>query len=291
MNPIFEPIPITKSSVSLPRRASETHKTHYGRVLILGGSVGYAGAPSFASRAAVRVGAGLVFLYVPEQIYTVSAIKNDEAMVFPLPGNAAGQLNTQGLPSILDRLQTTSVCLIGPGLGQNPDIDTIIYTILKNASCPIVLDADGINAISRNIDILRQTTHSVTLTPHDGEFARLGGIRPGETRVEAARRFAVEYRCNLVLKGHRTLIAFPDGSVYQNTTGNPGMAKGGSGDVLAGTIAGLIGQPIPPEDAVRIGVFLHSFAGDLCAERLGEYGMTPSDIINTLPEASKLLTR
>lgn len=283
------PVPITKASAGLPLRDPETHKGDYGRVLIVGGSVGFAGAPNFSARAAVRTGAGLVFLYVPEPIYAISAMKNDEAMVFPLPGES-GQLAPAAVPSILQRLQAANVCLIGPGLGRSAGVDSAVCAVLQSAKCPVVLDADGINSVSRNINMLSQAAYPPVLTPHDGEYARLGGDLSGMSREASAVRFAEAHRCVLVLKGHRTLVAFPDGDLYVNTTGNAGMAKGGSGDVLAGILAALLAQGFPMKKAVTTGVFLHGFAGDLCAGELGEYGMTPSDMIAMLPAATKALT-
>ena len=180
------------------------------------------------------------------------------------------------------------VCLIGPGLGRSNSVGSVVRHVLRSARLPVVLDADGINALAGHIDGLdvRQGECTV-LTPHDMEFVRMGGDLSGGDRLAAARAFAAEHGCVLVLKGHRTITAFPDGEAYINTTGNPGMAKGGSGDVLSGIILSLLGQGFSPRAAVPMAVCLHGMAGDLCAEALGEYGMTPGDMVDRLPQVLK----
>lgn len=275
----------TVSSVSLPVRARDAHKGNFGRVLIIAGSIPYTGAPSFAARGAVRAGAGLVFLGVPQAIHTIEAIKNDEAMVFPLPSDENGGLSEAAIPQILDKLNNFDICLIGPGLGMGDGAVKTVQAVIEAAECPVILDADGINAAALNIDILDRAKAPIVLTPHEGEFKRLGGVIGQEGRLEAARNFAVSHGVILVLKGHGTVTAFPDGDAFVNTTGNPGMAKGGSGDVLAGMIAGLVPQLGELKKAVPAAVFLHGKAGDLAAAELGEYAMTPSDIIGYLPFA------
>lgn len=276
----------TVSSVTLPVRPRDAHKGDFGRVLIIAGSSCYTGAPSFAARGAVRAGAGLVFLGVPRDIHAIEAVKNDEAMVFPLPSDSEGRLSKDALPKILDKLKNSDICLIGPGLGLSEDTFNIVYSVIENASCPLVIDADGITAVARNIVILERAKSDIVLTPHEGEFLRLGGSLEGG-RVEAARRFAQKHGAILVLKGRGTVTAFPDGDCFLNTTGNPGMAKGGSGDVLAGMIAGLVPQLRDLKSAVPAAVSLHGKAGDLAAEALGEYAMTPSDILGYLPFAMR----
>ena len=196
------------------------------------------------------------------------------------------------LEEVLRRLEPCGVCLIGPGLGRGNSVGSVVRHVLRTARLPMVVDADGINALAGHIDGLdvRQGECTV-LTPHDGEFVRLGGDLSGGDRLAAARAFAAEHGCVMVLKGHRTITAFPDGEAYVNTTGNPGMAKGGSGDVLSGIILSLLGQGLPPRMAVPMAVCLHGMAGDRCAEALGEYGMTPGDMIETLPAVLKEITR
>jgi NAD(P)H-hydrate epimerase len=265
----------------IPKRSPYSHKGDYGRVLIIGGSVGYSGAPCLSALAAVRSGAGLVWLGVPQSIYTIAAVKMWEAMPFPLE-DSEGHISKSALPEILRRLEGMSSCLIGIGMGRYRDAEAIVEAVLSKAQCPVVLDADGINAVSGNIDILKRAACPVILTPHEGEFRRFG--RDIINREEAAVSFAKESGCTTVLKGHDTVTAFPDGSFYVNGTGNPGMAKGGSGDVLAGMLAGLLGQ-LPLRAACAAAVWLHGKAGDLAAEKYGEYSMTPSDLIDNIPEA------
>ncbi len=270
---------------SIPKRQKLSHKGSYGKLLVLGGSVGYTGAPYMASQAAVRSGAGLVFLGVPEDIYTIEAVKCTESMPFPLKA-LDGKINGKKdsvLAAVEEKLKSCTVCLAGPGIGRSEQTEALIEHIILNSKIPVILDADGINALAGNIDILDRAACPVVLTPHEAEFARIGGMINGN-RLAGARSFAEAHKCYLVLKGHRTITAFPDGSCVINTCGNPGMAKGGSGDVLAGIIAALCAQ-LPLETAIPAAVYLHSRAGDIAAERYGEYSMTPSDIIALLPEA------
>lgn len=277
---------VAAGEITLPKRKKVTHKGDYGRDLIIAGSTGYTGAPILASRAASMMGAGLVSLGVPEAIYTIAAVKCDEEMPFALPCLKDGTLGEPALCAILDRLRSADVCLIGPGLGRSQEINEIVSSLIRNADIPLILDADGINAVSGNIDILDEAKAPIILTPHAGEYKRLGGGEYG-SRLDSARRFAKQHGCILVLKGHRTMTAFPDGIVYINTTGGPGMAKGGTGDVLAGMITSLIGQKFPIKDAVLAAVFLHGLAGDMCAAQYGEYSVTAGSIISMLPQAIK----
>lgn len=263
----------------LPDRNPWGHKGDFGKVLLLCGSRGYTGAAYFAAMGALRCGAGLVFLGVPESIYAIEAVKLNEPIVFPLP-DADGKLSEEAVPEILNRLPQMDAVLIGCGLGQSEGTLLAVKAVLKNAKCPAILDADGINLISKHMDILRRREYPTVLTPHAGEFARMGGT-VGADPMATASAFAAEYGCILVLKGHRTCIT--DGETgYRNPTGNPGMAVGGSGDVLAGMITGLIGQGIDPLEAAACGAWLHGAAGDLCAEEMGQYPMLPSDILDKI---------
>ena len=272
--------------VELPKRRRNTHKGDYGRALIIAGSVGYTGAPALSARAASKMGAGLVSVGVPKSIYEVTAVKLDEEMPFPLPGDAKGRLAANAASEILRNSKKSDVCLIGPGLGSSDDISELVQSIVRFSETPIILDADGLNAIASNVDILNQATCPMVLTPHPGEFERLGGGSTDD-RLQAARDFASKYGCILVLKGHRTIIALPNGIAYINTTGGPAMAKGGTGDVLAGMITALIAQRIPLVHAVIKAIYIHGLAGDMCASKFGEYSVTASDIIEMLPGAVK----
>lgn len=273
---------VGEAGQGLPRRPRTAHKGDFGRLFILAGSEGYTGAPVLAARAALRTGAGLVYLGVPRDIYPIVAVKCDEAMPFPLP---------EDYSAILERARGCDAAVIGPGLGRGPQVQELVLSLLADLDIPVVLDADGINALAGHIDRLDRRSAPTVLTPHEGEFSRLTGCAlPIRDRLSAARDFAQTHRCILVLKGHGTVIAAPDGSAWINATGNPGMAKGGSGDVLAGMIAGLLGQKHLGGEQDSIAkltvqaVQLHGLAGDLCAEKLGEYSMLPSDLIETLPE-------
>ena len=268
----------------LPDRDPWAHKGRFGRILLLCGSRGYTGAAALAAMGALRSGAGLVFLGVPESIYAIEAVKLTEAIVFPL-ADAEGKLSGNAILEIQERLKRMDAVLIGPGLGQSRGTGDVVEMVLKNAACPVVLDADGINSIAGHKDLLRERTCPTILTPHDGEFARLGGVIGGD-RIEAAKAVAKELGCIMLLKGHETVIT--DGeAVYINHTGNPGMAVGGSGDVLAGIIVSLLGQGIAPLEAAACGAWLHGAAGDLCASRMGQYGMLPSDMVDVLPRLLK----
>ena len=268
----------------LPDRDPFAHKGKFGKILLLCGSEGYTGAAALASMGALRSGAGLVFLGVPRSIYAIEAVKLTEAIVFPLP-DEDGKLSADAIAEILERLPKMDAVLAGPGLGQSRGVYEVVKTVLEQADCPVVLDADGINVVSRHMDILRGRTAPTILTPHDGEFARLGGVI-GENRVAAAEQMAKELGCIMLLKGHRTVITDGD-TTYLNCTGNPGMAVGGSGDVLAGIIVSLLGQGIDPLQAAACGAWLHGAAGDLCAAEMGQYGMLPTDMLSCLPRLLK----
>lgn len=267
----------------LPEREITAHKGNFGKILLLCGSRGFTGAAYLAAMGALRSGAGLVFLGVPESIYQIEAVKLNEAIVFPLP-DEDGKLSADAIPEILERLPKMDAVLLGPGLGQSDDVFEVVNTVLEQAKCPVVLDADGINVIAAHRDILRGRTAPTILTPHAGEFSRLGG-QPGD-RQDAAEEMAKDLGCIVLLKGHGTVIT--DGiTTYINPTGNPGMAVGGSGDVLSGIITALLGQGVRPLEAAACGAWLHGAAGDLCAVEIGQYGMLPTDMVNVLPRLLK----
>ena len=240
----------------LPDRDPYAHKGNFGKILLLCGSRGYTGAAALSAMGALRSGAGLVFLGVPETIYAIEAVKLTEAIVFPLPDDG-GKLSVDALPEILERLPKMDAVLIGPGLGQSEGTFEAVKAVLEHFRGPVVVDADGINVLSRHKDILRGRNFPTILTPHDGEFVRLGGVITDD-RAASAGALAKDLGCIVLLKGHETVIT--DGeTVYINHTGNPGMAVGGSGDVLAGIIVSLLGQ----------------------------WGMLPSDMLEVLPRLLK----
>lgn len=267
----------------LPDRAPDSHKGTYGRILLLCGSRGYTGAAALAAMGALRIGAGLVYLGVPESIYGIEAVKLLEPIVFPLAEDD-GKLAESCLPAVLKRLTGMDAVLIGPGLGQSQGTQAVVCAVLEQFQGPVVVDADGINVLAGHTDIVRGRQAVTVLTPHPGEFRRIGGN--GGDRTAAAQKLAGDLGSVVVLKGHETVIT--DGTtVYINPTGNPGMAVGGSGDVLAGITVSLIGQGIPALEAAACAAWLHGRAGDMCAADMGQYGMLPSDILGVLPRLLK----
>lgn len=269
----------------LPRRKPDADKNAFGRVLCVCGSAGYTGAAYFAAQGAVRMGSGVVTLATPEKAWPVLAVKLNEPVVRPMPCGTDGMLSREALPVLTALAARADAVLIGCGLGLSDAVTEIVCALLQGAKCPVVLDADGINALSAHKDVLQQTAQPVVLTPHAAEFERLSGIKQPDT--ESLSGFAQENRCILLYKGHRTRIFAPDGRMYRNHSGNPGMAKGGSGDVLAGMLVSLCGQGISPVQAACAAAWLHGRAGDLAANRLSEYGMTPGDMLQYLPELLK----
>lgn len=268
---------------ALPPRKPDGNKGDFGKLLIVGGAVGYTGAPYLAAEGAVRSGCGLVYLGVPESVWQTVAGKCVSAMPFPAPGKN-GMLCEKALRPLREKLAACDVLALGPGLGRSAETQKLVLGLLETEK-PVVLDADGINLLAGHMDSLDARRGRVTiLTPHDGEFARLGGNLTAN-RAEAARDFAVAHGCVLVRKGHRTLISTPQGTVLENPTGNSGLAKGGSGDVLTGFIASLLAQGATPVRAAACGVYLHGLAGDLAAGWLTEYGVTPRDVAETIPSA------
>ena len=268
----------------LPDRSPDAHKGDFGRILLLCGSRGYTGSAYLAAMGALRAGAGLVFLGVPESIYAIEAVKLNEAIVFPLP-DADGALSPDAAAQIEEKLARMDAVLIGPGLGQSSGALAALETVLREAKCPVVVDADGINLLGKHKALLRGRQYPTILTPHEMEFARLGGDTSSD-RAEAAINLARTLGCVLVRKGRGTLIT--DGTViYRNMTGNPGMAVGGSGDVLAGIITAFLGQGLGPMEAAACGCWFHGAAGDLCARELGQYGMLPTDMLAVLPRLLK----
>ena len=266
----------------LPDRRRDSHKGDYGRLLLLCGSRGYTGAAAMAAMGALRSGAGLVYLGVPESIYAIEAVKLTEPIVFPLPEDD-GKLSALAIKEIEALLPKMDAVLIGCGMGCSSGTMAVLETVLRHFQGPVVVDADGINLLAQHKDILRGRTGTTILTPHAGEFARLGYT--GD-RLDSAIAAAGELGCILLLKGHQTIIT--DGRrVYQNPTGNPGMATGGSGDILAGMIVSLVGQGVEPLQATAAAAWLHGKAGDVCAEELGQYGMLPTAMLSKLPRLMK----
>lgn len=273
-----------KVNMLIPDRESNSHKGNYGKILLLCGSKGYTGAAALASQAALRSGAGLVYLGVPDCIYEIEAVKLTEPVVFSLP-DKEGKISSQAIQLIQQYLPRMDAVLIGPGLGVSSETTAVLEFVIRNYEGPLVIDADGINVISAHKSILRERTCPTILTPHEGEFVRLIGDSIHD-RVLDAINAAIAFNCIIVLKGHKTIITNGE-FTYINSTGNPGMAVGGSGDVLAGIIVSLIGQGISPLQASACAVWLHGAAGDICAQEIGQYGLLPSDMIKVLPRLLK----
>ena len=273
----------------LPGRKPQTHKYSYGRALILAGSVGFSGAPTLAANACEKSGAGLTTLMVPEQIYMIAASRCDGAVVIPLPGTEDGCAHPDALQKILPALEKADACVIGPGFGTGRSSAEILRDVLRHAACPLVLDADALTVCGREPDLLRSCTAPLLLTPHEGEFRRLGGGVENGRLSGAAGFLAPHPDLTLILKGHGTLVCHQK-EIAVNPTGSAAMAKGGSGDVLSGMLCGLLAQGFEPFRAARCAVYLHGLAGDLAAEELGEYCVTPSDIIRYIPKAFRKLS-
>ena len=273
-----------KVNTILPKRKLDAHKGDMGKILLLCGSIGYTGAAEMAALGALRSGAGLVYLGVPTSIYEIMATKLSVPVVFPLVDHD-GMLCDDALQTIGAHLNRADAVLIGPGLGISVGTEHVVKNVLESFNGPVVLDADGITVMSKHKNILRERTGTTVLTPHEGEFSRFTGERILD-RKRDAEKLADELGCVVVLKGHKTVIT--DGvETYINMTGNPGMAVGGSGDVLAGIITSLIGQGISPLTAAACGAWLHGAAGDICAREIGQYGMIPKDLLHVLPRLMK----
>ena len=267
----------------LPPRKEDGHKGDFGKLLVLGGSVSYTGAPYLAASAAVHSGCGLVYLGVPESIWAVEAQKCVSAMPFPLP-ETDGRLCLAALDKMQDKLKGCDVLALGPGLGRGKETEQLVHALLWQVKEPLVLDADGLNALQGCTEKLDVRRGRVTiLTPHDGEFARLTDRTLREIasseRTELASRFACEDGCILVLKGHRTRIALPDGRMLVNTSGCSALSKGGSGDVLTGLIASLLCQGMGAAEAAALGVWLHGRAGELLAQEMTAYCASPRELV------------
>lgn len=270
----------------LKPRDPESNKGNYGRLLCVCGSEGLAGAAAMSAEAAVRCGAGIVEEAVPRSIYGIVASRLPEPVFSLLDPTPDGGLAEKSRNTLVESLGKASACLIGCGLGKGKAASDALAAVLEEARVPLIIDADGINLLAENINRLKTVKAPVVLTPHPGEMARLLGTTADKVqahRLESAMKFAEEYRVVLVLKGAGTLTAGPEGTVWLNTTGNAGMAKGGSGDVLAGMISSFIAQGIPPETAAAGAVYLHGKAGDRCAERFSQCAMLPTDLIHMLP--------
>jgi len=278
----------------LPERPPDGHKGTFGSVLIVGGSPGMTGAPVMASRAAMRSGVGLVYCVTPEQIDPLVTVRLLEELTIALPSEDGRHFDVRSLPMLISRAAQMDAIAIGPGIGRAPGTQQFVRKAVEELELPMVIDADALNALGGHLDVLHGRKAPTVLTPHPGEMSRLIGQSTQqiqENRIGAARNLAVNFSVVVVLKGAQTVVAEPDGGVYINPTGNTGLAKGGSGDVLTGLIAGLAAQTGKVLPATLCGVFLHGLAADLAADTIPPRGMIPSDVIEHIPKAFEALMR
>ena len=270
-----------------PRRPADAHKGTMGTLVSLTGSFGFAGAAILSAKAALRSGVGLHYQVLPESIYPLFGGTVHESVCVPVKGNDIGTLCKADIPAISAILEKATAILIGCGMGNNDAAAEVLKAVLSTAKCPVIIDADGINVLSQHIHEIDDCKVPIILTPHVKEFSRLSGLSVADI-LKAPAKVAEEYSkarrgITLVLKGHRTYIA-QNGEVYENIAGNSGMAKGGSGDVLAGVIASLTAQGAESLKAAVMGVHIHALAGDIAAAKLSQTAMLPSDIIDSLSE-------
>lgn len=276
----------------LPPRPASAHKGNFGRVLIIAGSRGMTGAACLAGAAALRSGAGLVTVAVPETLHDIMEGKLTEAMTVPLPDTGGGSLSREARSRILSLLENMDALAIGPGLSLAPETISLVRELLPAIKIPFVLDADALNALAGQVSILGSLQAPAVITPHPGEMARLMGVAPKDIqadRIGAAIKAAATWNVATLLKGARTVVAAPEGVVYINPTGNPGMATGGSGDVLTGIVVSLIAQGLEPGRAAAAGAYIHGLAGDMTAKEKGMMGLIAGDIVSILPAAAQEL--
>ena len=270
-------------------RPAESNKGSYGHVLVVGGSVGKAGSVAMAGMAGLRAGGGLSTVATPKSVLETVAGFYPELMTEPLPETDAGTISTDARDRIDEVAKGKSVVAIGPGISREPQTSELVRSLVAKVRAPTVVDADGLNAFEGRANELNGNGRTLVITPHPGEMARLSGLSIADVqkdRLAVARKFAHDHEVIVVLKGHRTLVVRPDGEAWVNTTGNPGMATGGTGDILTGMVAGMIAQH--PEDvfaAVLAAVHLHGLAGDVMRERVGEHSLVATDLLRGLPEA------
>lgn len=268
------------------KRDKYSHKGTFGTLAVICGSRRMPGACVMAASAALKCGVGKINIFLPRSIYNVVATQFNEPIYTLLNETKDGTLSHLCIDSLLEELVNSTACVVGCGLSNNEDIKEIILSILKNYNKPLLLDADGINAISDNINVLKATKSKVILTPHPKELARIlkSDVNyVNNNRESIAKNFAIENNVILVLKGANTLVAKEDGKIFINTTGNPGMARAGMGDVLSGMIGSFLASGMSPLNAALSGVFLHGLAGDVCAKKFSEISMSTKNLINELP--------
>lgn len=273
---------------TIQKRPLNAHKGSMGTLFSICGSYGMAGAAILSGKAALKSGLGLLKCAVPKSIYPICGSALFESIFVPLSENEQGTINKSDFNIIIDNCNKADAVLVGCGLGVNNDTIHNVFRIIEQSESPVIIDADGINCLQGHIDVLSKAKSKIILTPHPGEMGRLtlkSASKVNNSREETAVKFAQKNNVIVVLKGAGTIVADADGRVMINHTGNPGMATGGSGDVLSGIIASLIAQGCDAFDACCSGVYLHGLAGDIAANKLGQISMLPSDLIESLHEA------
>lgn len=281
---------VQKHIEKIPKRRDDSHKGDYGKVFVIAGSRGMTGAAYLACQGALRAGSGLVVNGIASSLNPIMEAKLTEALTLPLPVNKKLSLSGKSVKSILSFAKSCDVAVVGPGLGREAETFRVVRAVIGKLECPLVLDADGINALQGNMRLLRKRKVRTVITPHPGEMARLIKKEVSHVqlqRVETAKHVAQETGTIVCLKGHRTVVADPDGQVYINETGNSGMATGGTGDVLTGMIASFIGQGLDDYSAAISAVYLHGLAGDIAAEHKGPFSLIATDLLEYLPHAFK----
>ncbi len=289
-NTSFEnPITPALAKEAVPQRCEDVHKGSCGSLLVCGGSPGLTGAPCLSATAALRCGAGLVTLACASELNAIFEVKLTEAMTYPLKSKN-GAIVYAAKNALFEKMEKSSAFLIGPGLSQTKDIKRLVADIIEACKIPLIIDADALNVIAKDAEILKKAKCQVIITPHIGEFARLCSLSTDEVKADKenlAIKFSKEYNCITVLKSHRTIVTTPNSELYTNILGNAGMASGGTGDVLSGCIASFAAQGKSPLTSALAGVYFHSLAGDIAKELFGEYSLLASDIINCIGYAIK----
>lgn len=273
----------------LPRRSINAHKHSVGKIFVLAGSTGFTGAAAMTASTAMKAGAGAVILGTPKSVYPILAKKLTEVMVEPLPDTDEGTLSLAAYDKIIKHLKWADLMICGPGISRNPETCQLVWRLISVYNKKILIDADGLNNLSEKISFLKNhRSREIIITPHTGELSRLTGLSSTEiekNRVTIARQLAKQFRLTLILKGAPTVTADEDGKVYINSTGNPGMASAGMGDILAGLIGGLWSQGMDRTDAAYSGVYLHGRAGDLAKNKFGEKSLLAMDVQDFLPQS------
>ncbi len=291
------PIPLETITVDMvkqmiPKRQRNSHKGVYGKASIIAGSFGMTGAAILCGKSALRSGVGLLKLIIPESLHTIITTSVPEAVTVPLAETRKGVFGINQVEKLVHTCDAADVIAIGPGCGQNAEMNEILRHLITLVDRPVIIDADGLNTLARHVDVLRNKINDVVLTPHPGEMSRLTNL-PLEVinqhPINTAREFASKWQVTVVLKGARTVIALPSGQTYININGNPGMATAGSGDVLTGIITSLVAQGLSAENAAIAGVYIHGYSGDLMVGQKGEYGLIAGDLIEGITQAFRNL--